>query len=825
MVKVVQYELNINGQRDLISSQYCFVSFHNLSVSPYEWKQKNIKVYFGHNKAKYGNSIFSTSLYACIWGEFNEIHSNDIFQVCYWNGTFMYDGITNVDDPQLGVEISSEASYVKNINNSGYSIPPGKLYNFDFKEENERMEKVDAVYFVTTDGNSNASVDGTETYTLDDFTMLHGNPGSTFNLKMVTVNSLPLSITVKVKLEECPPGFYLHFASESNNTICRCSVNVPNQDYLGIVECDDKNLVAYLRPAHYAGYIKLAGKKTLLTAGCPEAYCYSNSSYLKLPPNSSAEALDKLICKPKQRTGALCGKCLEGNYIYVNSFNYECGKCTNSWVKGALMLIALKYIPLIIFLYMVGLFGISLVNGPLNSVILFSQLLAYMNIYAGERIHILNKNSVTAVRFLYGMWSLDFFELLASDFCVLPTKSTLEMLLFRNLTPVLFGFILSCIYILISERKNIVANTDMSHSSVRKCLSYVFCKLCCKCCSCLSGCVQKYRNMIKWLNKKICGHEEDEASTCFRTQGLITCVVLCYAKLTALAFSLLSNTTLYGKGKDDSRENLRVFFLDGTQKYVEDAPGLVLVAAVCIWFIFMIPGIIIFYPAFEYWFYKRKQRTLPMYINIFYDSLRLCYKDNYIARSFTGVYLCYRIGALAIYAFTPTIHYQYVWQCGFFLAMLLIHCVVQPYRKRIYNIIDGIIFFNMSIISLLSLYRLYAVDVGLSETNKAFTFQLILIYLPFVYIVLLWPCIRSYKIIKKKYGKEHDSYIGKLIRFVNGNLLGEDTEEVELNNTNTDYDVHGELINDTSFSVNPSNETHEVDPGEISPLLNPKKPT
>ena len=800
--------VNINGQRDLIDSQYCFVSFHDLSVSPYEWKQKNIKVYFGHNKAKYGNSIFSTTLYACIWGEFNEIHSRDIYEVCYWNGTFMYEGVSNVND--LGQEISSEATYV-NIINDRYSIPPGKLYNFGFTEENERMENVDAVYFVTTNDSSVATVDETELYTLDDFTMLHGKPGSVFDLKMVTVNNLPLSITVKIKLDECPPGFYLAFSSDPNKTICRCSVNVPDQDYLGIVECDNsKNLVAYLRPAHYAGYVSLDGKKTLLTAGCPEGYCYSTNSYLELPSNSSSEALDDLICKPEYRTGALCGKCSEGNYIYVNSYNYECGKCTNSWLEGAFMLIGLKYIPLIIFLYIIGLFGISLVNGPLNSVILFSQLLPYMDIYAGGRVHILNKNSVTGVRFVYGMWSLDFFELLAPNFCVLPTKSTLEMLLFKNLTPVLFGFVLSFLYILISERNDIVANANLSDSSVCKCISYVFCKLFCKFCSCLNCCVQKYKEMIESLNKKICGHEENEASTCFISQGLITCVVLCYAKLTAVAFDLLSSTTLYGRSKDDSKEYLQVFWLDGTRKYMEDAPWAVVVAAICIYFVFLIPGVIIFYPTFDYCLYKRKRRTVPFYITQFYESLRVCYKDNYIARSFTGVYFCYRIGALAIYAFTPTLHYQYLWQCGFFLIMLLIHCVVQPYRKRIYNIIDGIIFFNMSIISLQSLYRLYAVDVGLSETNKAFTFQLILIYLPFVYIVLLWPCMRCYKFMKKRYQNE-------LIRFVDGSLLGEEAEQNNINETRQ----HVNLINDTTFSINCSYEMRAGDSGEITPLLNP----
>ena len=176
-----------------------------------------------------------------------------------------------------------------------------------------------------------------------------------------------------------------------------------------------------------------------------------------------------------------------------------------------------------------------------------------------------------------------------------------------------------------------------------------------------------------------------------------------------------------------------------------------------------------------YW-YNNENRTVSQYISNFYDSLRLCYKNNYIARFFTAVYFCYRIGFLAIYAFTTTVHYQYLWQCGFFLSMLLTHCIVQPYKRRIYNIIDGIVFFIMTLISLLSLYRLYAVDLGLYETNKAFRFQLILIYLPFAYIALLWPCFTCYKYIKTKQLKD-SNYIKKIIKFVDENLLNEDIRE------------------------------------------------
>ena len=222
-----------------------------------------------------------------------------------------------------------------------------------------------------------------------------------------------------------------------------------------------------------------------------------------------------------------------------------------------------------------------------------------------------------------------------------------------------------------------------------------------------------------------------------------------------------------------------MYWLDGTRKYVEDTAWTLLVAITCIIIIILIPLLIIFYPAFAYC-YNNNERTIPHCISHFFESLRLCFKNNRIACRFTAIYFFYRIGALAIYAFTTTVDFQYLWQCGFFLSMLLIHCVVQPYKKRIYNIIDGIIFFNMSVISLLSLYRLYAVDVGLSETTKSSRFQLVLVYLPFVYIVLLWPCMRCYKYIKKRQWNGN-SRIGKLsnkfIVFIDDNLLIEDARQ------------------------------------------------
>ena len=274
---------------------------------------------------------------------------------------------------------------------------------------------------------------------------------------------------------------------------------------------------------------------------------------------------------------------------------------------------------------------------------------------------------------------------------------------------------------------------------------------------------------------------------------------------------------MYGADKDNSNETLQVFWLDGTKKYVEDATWILAVSIISIILVFLVPLLIILYRPFVY-LYTNERRAIPNKISHFYDSARLCYKDNYIAYWFTAMYLFYRIGALAIYAFTTTIHYQYVWQCGFFLIMLLIHCIVQLYRKRIYNIIDGIIFMNMTLISLISLYRLYAADLGLFETGRSFWYQLLLIYLPFVYIVLLWPCVRSYKYIKAKQLKKelNNKYIVKLIRFVDGNLLYENARQYnEIGNDEQD----GMQLQDVQTTSHATNVFHATI--ETSLLIDP----
>ena len=399
----------------------------------------------------------------------------------------------------------------------------------------------------------------------------------------------------------------------------------------------------------------------------------------------------------------LCGKCSEGNYIFINSPNYpfECGICMPLW-KEILWLIIAKYIPLTIFVCILGFFNISLLNGPLNSFALFSQLLPFMGIYAGGRISILNQPVVKTYKFLYGMWNLNFFEILLPGLCILRTQSALVMLLFDNLSTFLYLILLT---IAIYSIKNIA---DMH---------------CVDCCKSITGKTKSF--VIRQVNSS------------FRIQGLLTLIILCYTKLTALGFDLLSNTTLYGASKDDSDNYHKVFWLDGTKEYVKIRYWYyIVIASIGLLIVGLIPFLLCIYPLLkkQQSFHRFDQNGDTQRVN---DAFQAHYKDTLVGRCFSAFYFLYRLGVLAIIAFAPSNSEQFVGISYFFLLMLAIHCWFQPYKNNFYNVVDASMLINLTLISIISFYRLHAVALNLSETVKSFACQTILIYLPFVYIILL----------------------------------------------------------------------------------------
>ena len=125
----------------------------------------------------------------------------------------------------------------------------------------------------------------------------------------------------------------------------------------------------------------------------------------------------------------MCSECMEGYSPLVYSYDLNCVRCTNSrlnWLK----FIAIAFIPLTIFYFIVILFRINATNPYLYGFITFSQLLTSPLFIRASFLTLKGKYKLTARIFavLYGIWNLDFFRSLPLNICLdLTTLQTLAL--------------------------------------------------------------------------------------------------------------------------------------------------------------------------------------------------------------------------------------------------------------------------------------------------------------------------------------------------------------------------------------------------------------
>ena len=769
------------SERDFISTKKCFLYYYDLTVAPSDW---NTTFFFKSNQAVNGKSIFCTTLLPCIWdglpGKDSTKNVSDVNDVFKWNGTFRYDDANTTG--QISTEpLNVEEHTVKDSDNFVH-IPPGQQYDLRISPLNDLNENSTAIFFVRVSNSTMSMVDKTFTYTSRGTVQLYGEPDDIIDLELQTVGVRPLSITFNVKLDDCPPGFYVD--KDGNKSVCRCSSYEEKKSYRGIVKCDDNQgeLVAYLRSQYWAGYQTIE-HKVLITGDCPENYCNtSDNGLIPLPSNASKEYLDSLLCGAKHRTGRLCGECMDGYHIYVNSPTFDCGKCDDALSKhGILFLLLLKYLPMALFLCFILFFNVSLVNGPLNAFILFSQIIFAMDIYASGAIigqassgDWLAKRLVQFYKFSYGIWNLDFFETLVDPFCFVKYKSALPILVIQ--------YVSACfplaLFVLVF---NIVP--------------WVFDQFAMSRITCVQSCALKMQRMFirfrsRWSVQNSIIH------------GLTTLLVLSYAKITSLTWHLLSYGVLYGPEGEDSKVVVKVSWVDGTKRYLRGVHGTYAIAAFVFLFCFVLfaPIFLLLYPYLprlisrlnweERWI-VRKLSLIPLHRAVpFFDAIQGCFKDEY--RFFAAFYFAYRVIALAIYSFTTTVALHYLWQIGFYTTILLIHCLFQPYKERWHNCVDAFILSVLIAINTVSFYRYYQYIAALSDSIKSFWIQLIIIYLPLFYFVIYvakrwwkWchPCARTifsrwrgFQQIRQDQQDENVDFPARLVDMVSN----EPTDGVEL---------------------------------------------
>ena len=511
-------------------------------------------------------------------------------------------------------------------------------------------------------------------------------------------------------MDGCPPGYY------PSNGGCHCSVGTSEELY-GVTKCNYKCAV-YLNPQFWAGYMNIEGKHMLMTSNCPKDYC--NNTRLQLP-NSTHTSLDNLVCS-HHRTGYVCGNCQNGYYVYINCPSYHCGPCNDTLSDhGYLYTLASKYVPLTLMMSYIIFFDISLVDGPLNSFILSSQLISLQRsgkisiTFPAEGTKVAKPVMKTAM-FLYDIWNLVFIESLLPHYCAYKSDTAMPVIVSEYIPA--FYVLFFCI------------------------IFFTVIPWICKCCSHsnnhLQNCVLKIERMCirvryRWSVKNSIIH------------SLTTFVVLSYAKITSVTFQVLTPLFVYGPGGQDSHYKKTVVWYDGTMPYFghDHFPYAMIALFMLIIFVLIPPLLLLSYPLLpvlltrlglqDCWIVKKLIiNPLSKCVPIF-DAFQSCYKDEY--RFFAGLLFVYRIVASAISAFTPTPVINLAWLQGFLLLILLIHCTCQPYKKRWHNCIEGFTFIILASIITITFYRLFQATTS-TPTTASFWMQIILMYCPLVYFIL-----------------------------------------------------------------------------------------
>ena len=704
------YSISV-GVRDVVNSRKCFIRYHDYVISPFEWQTEFI--FINNTSPNPGHAIYCTTLIPCSWGTSSNsfvITAEAVRQTFRWKNTFTY---TNDDDDAIATDPASTR-----VTADALSFAPGQLYNLNLSITDDVGISRQTVLFAHSPNDSIVRVANTSTYISTNLIEVTGAQDREFQLDFQSITTRVLSFSLNATLAKCPPGFYLPETSPVSQSECRCSVYDANEKYNDIPYCDELSSRAFIQSQFWAGYIR--DDSVLVVGRCPPGYCLSNGSrQIPLPNEANNTKLDELICSSNNREGVLCGRCKQGYFVYANSKFHECGEC--SVKSGKLVEFFAKYVPLIIFLITIILVDINLASGQLNTFVFFSQMLPSLNLYAGGQIPIPDaaKLFVEIYQFCYGIFNLQYFELLDGfpRVCTYKSRSALTVVAIDYIPavcPIIIIFIIWLVmytsdYCIFMGKRNAVG---------------------------------KVAHCLRSIYRKVKPNKNISLSQSF-FRGLVTFLVLSYTKFTLVTFVLLKPAYLSGPG---GKHYDTVVSLDGTLEYFGHGHLPYAIPAILVLiFIVLLPLVILaMYPRMCTLLGIHVHKMMP-----FFDSLNGAFKLN--CYYFALLYFVYRLIIVAIFSFTPEVQQQYVLQQTLSIAILVFHVMKQPYRESMHNIVDLCLLALIPTVLGISSFQLFNVTTSNNINHIAMAVQIILLYLPLIYLASivvykLYQWRRKYKI-------------------------------------------------------------------------------
>ena len=720
------------GEHDLISSRNCFISYSDIETPPGMW---NASFYFEGNTANgRNNSIFASTILPCVWGA-NYGSGKDTRtltqEVFCWNNWIYH------DNPKCTNEVASApATYT--LREDHYTAMPGKTLQLGIKAFDELNNDItDTTIFLAQITFGNASFRGTGSlnydYISNNLLDLHGQPNSTVNLQIETIDPIVIQSKITVKLQSCPPGL-TRSTGPINNTVCQCPLSGSGASFAGYLVCHEEQFSSDILHHSWMGYITINGKKETVVGRSPYVDTIGNSEYIPLPTNP--DNLTQFFCSGLNRHGVLCGSCIPNYGPSVVSS--ACVYCPDEVVRyNWLLYLLVVFVPITIFFVFIFILSMSTTFGPLNAFIFFAQIITttakvdaegtvfFDSLANNDSTSVLAINAVQNLyTVVYDIWNLNFFLPWIPPFCLSPNINSVSLKCLSYLSALYPLILLILFWITIS----------LYNRGVRPCVMII---------RPFHRCLARMRGWLK-LQRPIAG-------------GIALFLVISYTKFTFVSFELLVPTSLFNTSGAVVKQ---VMYWDGDMEFGAPSAVYVTISVVLLVLFGFIPPILLILPSLLHAIGRvctcahrvigklQPSGKLQQFLEVFHG----CYKDGtngtIDCRWFAGLYFCLRIVLFATFTASLTWMYQYTLQLIIFLFSAFLFAVMRPYKQDWINNVDTTIFLLMTAVTVLSLYNLSLVRAGYTLSLWAYALQRILIFVPLVYCVgylLIHFCYRRAK--------------------------------------------------------------------------------
>ena len=510
----------------------------------------------------------------------------------------------------------------------------------------------------------------------------------------------------------CSPGF----VPQGNSCVCG---KWPN----GIIICDEDSRSASMQ----IGYCMTYGNETgeVRAGACQQSYFRNDSYkfYYSLP--SEAFDLDDRVCGPSNSRGLLCGECRDG-FTASPPLDINCINCTGAshgWIKA----ITISFLPVTLIFCVTITLAISIVSGPVNSVIFFGQITASSYYNVGFIASVLgaqgtftysNRKSTTILAAIYDSMNLNFFKSLVSPYCLPIHLTRLQSNALHIATAfyplILIVFLYVCIQLHFRNFRPIVY------------------------------CWQPFLKCFLHIRRSV------DPNTSI-IDAFATFILLSYVKLMYVVGYFFIPSYVYNS-YGHKVSTLVLYYSTNVQFFhKEHLPFVVPSIFILLIFVALPPIVLIFYPTS---FFKKCLSQCKMNseaLRTFVEAFQGCYKDGTTngtrdCRYFSGIYFVLRI--IIVLLSLANIHVFVLASSLLYWCTALVFVCVKPYHCEIYNFIDATILGLMG-----TIYSFISFDIAyVSYTGRSSASLLMLIdmlyALPLLYLVLFvvwWVLNRKLK--------------------------------------------------------------------------------